>query len=118
MRALRRLLHLELLSVSRLAGDIAFAVGSAMGDALGYDCFLHVRPGGEFGRMASDFHSFANWRYQRCNAGQFRGVDGPSSDIFFSDLETAADERRRRLRAKVREAAVKKRRVRIASPSA
>jgi hypothetical protein len=83
--------------VSRLASYTAFALGPALGAALGYDCFLYVCPGGELGRVASGLYPFANWRIQRCHVGQSCGFDGAGSDISFSDLETAQNECYRRL---------------------
>jgi hypothetical protein len=97
MRPFCGLLYFEFFFVSCLAGHAAFALDSAMGAALGRDCFLYVCPGGEFGRMASDFHSFANGRNQRCHVGQLCGVDSASSDISLSELETARNGCRRRL---------------------
>ena len=97
-RAFCGLLHFELFSVSRLACHAAFAVGSAMGVALGGNRFHHVRHGGEPGRMASDFHSVANRRIQRCRPGQLCGVDRANSNISFSELETTENDRCRGLR--------------------
>jgi hypothetical protein len=97
MWSLCGLLHVKFFPVSCLAGYLAFAVGSALGAALGSDCFLHVCPGRELGRMASDLHPFADWRHPRCHIGQFRGVDGTGSDISFSELEIATNEHCRRL---------------------
>ena len=101
MRPLCGVLYLKLLLVSRLACYAALAVGSALDTALGYDCFFHVCSGSQPGRMASDFHSLANRRLQRCRVGQFCGADGTAFDISFLDLETASNECCLRLRGSV-----------------
>jgi len=102
MRPFCGVLYFELFFVSCLAGHAAFALDSAMGAALGRDCFFYVGVGGEFGRMASDFHSFANGCNQRCHVGQLRGVDRANFDISISELETAPNGRCGRLRAPAR----------------
>jgi hypothetical protein len=102
MRAFCGLLFFEFSFVSGLASYTAFTLGPALGVALGYDCVLHVCPGGKPGRVASNFYPFANRPIQRCCVGQLRGFDGAGFDISFSDLETAQDECRRRLRSRAR----------------
>src|ERR1700676_3295895 len=50
--------------------------------------------------MASDFHSVADRRLQRCIVGYECGPNCADPDISFSELETAGNDRSRRLRVR------------------